>query len=289
MADYPKRESHFAHRLIRLMIRTCAAQEIGTDGFMLVSIIAHTEDAKHYSAPVTFWNDQLLSVCGFASWGKLDRARKKASAAGWLHYEGGGKGKVGRYWATVPKSFNGQPDTAAECDYPHVFLSNSGEENGGQPGDNRGRTGGETGDNRGTSGEHSTLALSLALIKDNSSEPSSTKTPEPVTEFRFPVVGDKSGDGTWSLPVRVREVLQRAYPCLVLDTEIGKAVAWCETNTAKRKTARGMPKFLNAWMERAQNAAGNCQARASNRQRAGPATEDGEAFDEFLDRALAGK
>ena len=157
MADYPKRDSHFAHKLIRLMIRVCAAQEIGTDGFMLVSIIAHTEDAKRYTAPVTFWNDQLQSVCGFSSWGKLDRARKRARAAGWLHYEEGGKGKVGRYWATAPEGLNDQPNGPADCDYHHVFLSKNGEDSGGEAGDKRGTNEGQTRENRGTSGEHSTL------------------------------------------------------------------------------------------------------------------------------------
>jgi hypothetical protein len=161
MADYPKRDNHFAHKLIRLMIRVCAAQEIGTDGFMLVSIIAHTEDAKRYTAPVTFWNDQLQSVCGFSSWGKLDRARKRAVASGWLHYEEGAKGKVGRYWATTPVDFQDQPNGPADCDYPHVFLSKNGEETGKYPGDIREVSGGEPGENRGASGEHSTLSLIL--------------------------------------------------------------------------------------------------------------------------------
>jgi hypothetical protein len=278
MAEYPQRDSHFAHRLIRLMIRTCAAQEIGTEGFMLVCIIAHTEDAKHYAAPVTFWNDQLLSVCGFASWGKLDRARKKAKSAGWLHYEEGGKGKVGRYWATVPKAFRDQPDNSAECDYPLHFLSESGEETEGEPGDKRGTNEGEPGDKRGANGEHSTLSLSLSLLKDISSEPQAA--PEPVTNAVFPVVG--SGSKTWALPQRVYDVLSKAYPTLPLDSEIGKAVAWCETNPTKRKTARGMPKFLNAWMERAQN-------NGASRSRAGPvdASAGGESMAEFVRRARA--
>jgi len=279
MADYPKRESHFAHKIVRLMIRTCAAQEIGTDGFMLVTIIAHTEDAKHYTAPVTFWNDQLVSVCGFASWGKLDRARKRAIAAGWLHYECGGKGQVGRYWTTIPRAFRGQPDTSAECDYPHVFLSTSGEENGGETREKRGTNEGQPGEKRGTSGEHSSLALSLALSLDNSSEPQAAA--EQVTDFVFPVVG--SDAKTWAMPERIRQVLANAYPDLPIDLELRKAAAWCETNSTKRKTPRGMPKFLNAWMERAQNSNGGSRPGA----RAGPAQDSGESISDFLKRARA--
>ena len=59
-AAYPKRQTHFAHKLVRLMLHSCAAQEIGADGFLVVAAIAHAEDAKRYSGPVTYWNEQLL-------------------------------------------------------------------------------------------------------------------------------------------------------------------------------------------------------------------------------------
>jgi hypothetical protein len=130
MTDYPKRNSYFAHKAVRLMIRTCAAQEIGSDAFLLVTVIAHTEDAKRYTAPVTFWNAQLESVLGF-SWGKLDRARKRAVAAGWLHYEAGGKARVGRYWVTIPPSLQGIAASAVDEDHP-VLVSTGEEENVGQ-------------------------------------------------------------------------------------------------------------------------------------------------------------
>lgn len=153
---YPKRSTHFAHKLVRLMLHSCAAQEIGPDGFLVVTAIAHAEDAKRYSGPVTYWNEQLLPILGFGSWGQLDRARKRAIEAGWLHYECGGKGKVGKYWATVPSHLVESPDVSTEADH-HVSLSNSGEENVKETGKKRERTEGQTGDNRGTSGEHSTL------------------------------------------------------------------------------------------------------------------------------------
>jgi hypothetical protein len=175
MAEYPTRDPYYAHKLIRLMIRTCAAQEIGTDGFLLVTVIAHTEDAKRYTAPVTFWNEQLVSVLGFSSWGKLDRARKRAVAAGWLHYEGGTKGRVARYWTTIPATYLEVPDGSTECEFGHVlfsrsvdesgidpgFITKTGEENEKHPGSIRGesgeRSGKYPGSIRGESGEHSIL------------------------------------------------------------------------------------------------------------------------------------
>jgi len=172
MAEYPKRESHFAHKAVRLMIRTCAAQEMGSNACMLVVTIAHTEHAKWYTAPVTFWNDQLRSILAFNSWSQLDRARKRAVDAGWLHYEPGGKGKVGKYWVTIPSHFLSLFAGAVDEDHPSI-LSASGEDNGldselsSPPAvKERGekpvilstsgeRTRGQRGDNEGTNGEHS--------------------------------------------------------------------------------------------------------------------------------------
>ena len=159
MADYPERDGHFAHKVTRLMLRTCAAQDIGTDAAYLVVQIAHTEDAKRYTAPVTFWNDQLQSVFGF-TWGKLDRARKRAVEAGWLHYEPGGKAKVGRYWVLIPPQFEGLSDVAVDEDHPAI-LSTGEDTTGGEqelssplvvkdPGDIRGTSGGQPGDKCGT-------------------------------------------------------------------------------------------------------------------------------------------
>jgi hypothetical protein len=138
--------------------------EIGTDGFCLLSIIVHTEDAAHYRSPVTYWNDQLLPITGLGTWGRLDRARKKAVRAGWLHYEPGGKGKVGKYWVTIPSQYEGLPDGSVAEDNPVILATSEGESGEDnqlssplvekEPGDNRGTTGGQPGDNRGTSAEH---------------------------------------------------------------------------------------------------------------------------------------
>ena len=147
--EYPKRESHFAHRVIRLLVRTCAAQEIGSDGCLLVVVIAHTEHAKWYTSPVTFWNDQLMSVLGFTL-GKLDRARKKAVSAGWLHYDPGGKGKVGKYWTTIPKDYMNLPDGPVDEDMTHDSITLSSPPVEREAGEKRGTNEGQTGDKCGT-------------------------------------------------------------------------------------------------------------------------------------------
>jgi len=106
MSSYPNRPKFFAHRFVRVLTKTCASQEIGCEAFCLLTIIAHTEDAKHYSGPVTYWNEQLMPICGFGGKDRLVRARKKAVDAGWLHYEPGSKAKAARYWTLIPDKFS---------------------------------------------------------------------------------------------------------------------------------------------------------------------------------------
>lgn len=122
MTAYPKRPPYFAHRLVRLMTKTAAALEIGPEGCWLVSIIVFVEDAKQYRGPVKYFNETLAPVCGFASIGRLIRARTKAVKAGWLHYESGGKGVAGTYWAEIPSQYRTLPDnpTDESTDLPFV-------------------------------------------------------------------------------------------------------------------------------------------------------------------------
>lgn len=100
--EYPRRPSFFAYRLTRMMFKTALANEIGPEACHLIIQIAHTEDATRYSKAVTFYNEQLLPVCGFANAKSLDRARAKAVKSGWLVYIPGGKSKAGKYWTVIP-------------------------------------------------------------------------------------------------------------------------------------------------------------------------------------------
>ena len=173
MADYPKREAYFAHKFVRLMLRCCAAQEIGADGFALAAAIVHTEDAKRYTGAVTYWNEQLMPILGFTFWKQLDRARQKSIDAGWLHYESGGKRKVGRYWVTIPADIIDRTDSDVSCSMNEI--DHKAEINRGQSGDNREINRGQSVGNPlgeptikrlqsvGESVEHSSLPLSRSL------------------------------------------------------------------------------------------------------------------------------
>lgn len=49
---------------------------------------------------------------------------------------------------------------------------------------------------------------------------------------------------------------QRAYTDIDCFAEINAAACWCEANPSKRKTQRGVKKFLNSWLKRAQDSGG---------------------------------
>ncbi len=79
-----------------------------------------------------------------------------------------------------------------------------------------------------------------------SSEPSASE-PSVLT---FPVVGSKALM-TWALTQEQVTAWAALYPNLDVLSECRKAAAWIGAHPDRRKTARGMPKFLVGWLNRA--------------------------------------
>jgi len=71
-----------------------------------------------------------------------------------------------------------------------------------------------------------------------------------VVVLSFPVVGETK---TWELQEKMLLRLKEIYPNLDVLGECKKALFWLENNPTRRKTARGMSKFIASWLERAQN------------------------------------
>jgi hypothetical protein len=115
--NYPKREPFFAHKFVRLLTKSCAAQDIGLNAFALLCVIAHQEDSARYSGPVRFWNEQLMNVLGFKSPKQLNDCRAKAIQFGWLRYERSGNREVGRYAVVIPDAFEGLDDSQIESNH----------------------------------------------------------------------------------------------------------------------------------------------------------------------------
>ena len=128
--QYPKRESHFAHRFVRILHKSCAAQDIGTSAFALLCVIVHTEDASRYRGPCRFWNSQLMETLGFKSPKQLDAARDKAIEFGWLYYNRAGNRQVGEYYVIIPDRYLDITDSPIEEPIHSEYGTNSGMNNG---------------------------------------------------------------------------------------------------------------------------------------------------------------
>lgn len=110
---YPKREPFFAHKFVRLLTKSCAAQDIGLNAFALLCVIVHQEDSARYCGPVRFWNEQLMSTLGLSPRALRD-ARDKAIQFGWLVYFRENDRATGRYFVTIPGQFSGLSDAPIE-------------------------------------------------------------------------------------------------------------------------------------------------------------------------------
>lgn len=141
---YPEREPYFAIRFCRLLSQSEVAQAIGPEACWLLNVIVTTEDARRYTSPVTFYNGQLQTQCGFDSENRLNRHRQRAVDAGWLHYEAGGKSRPGVYWVTIPEQTEAIDTPSTKAVTPELSLQNGGA-NGGT---NGGKAEGQTGDKR---------------------------------------------------------------------------------------------------------------------------------------------
>ena len=50
---------------------------------------------------------------------------------------------------------------------------------------------------------------------------------------------------------------QRAYPKVDVHQELAAMESWLDANPAKRKTPKGIKRFINSWLSRAQNQGGS--------------------------------
>ena len=228
------RNKPYAIRVVRLLTKAAVATELGPEVCWLLTVIAGTQDARHYAGPVNFWNEQLMPLCGFGGRSRLVAARNKAVESGWLEYQPGGKGRAGRYRVVIPAQYAGIPDGAT--DDQDGLPSQNGTTTGRQPDGNR------------TANRH--LPTVTGTVTDSScSEPSSTKPsepPPPAPGFDpFPCAGPIK---TWTLPAAKLAEWQACYPALDVPAVIRKARQWCMDNPRKRKTAGGMTRFLGGWI-----------------------------------------
>lgn len=116
MAKKPKarrRDAFFGQQVIRLMTKTCLANDLGHCAFALLAIVSAQQDAAR-GRPVTYWNEQLMAIAAIRDERTLRRVRQACMDAGWLEYENRGPRKAGLYRVVIPARFADLNDS--RCD-----------------------------------------------------------------------------------------------------------------------------------------------------------------------------
>lgn len=67
--------------------------------------------------------------------------------------------------------------------------------------------------------------------------------------IRIPVLGDVEFEPS----IKYAAEMDKAYPAVNVMEQLMRMRAWCISNPVKRKTKRGVTKFINSWLQKQQN------------------------------------
>jgi len=74
----------------------------------------------------------------------------------------------------------------------------------------------------------------------------------------------KLNDGSeWNPEQADLEQWTQLYPAVDVEQEIRAMTGWLDANPTRRKTSRGIKRFVNSWLARAQDKGGSPMARAA--------------------------
>lgn len=96
--------------------------------------------------------------------------------------------------------------------------------------------------------------VSFALSADSTKPDADEALHGSVPVLTFHTVGTKAK--SWALMSHQVSAWIEAYPDTPVLAECRKALAWIEADSSRRKTAKGMPKFLVGWLNRATDRGG---------------------------------
>lgn len=116
------------------------------------------------------------------------------------------------------------------------------------------RNGGSTAAQQPLNPSH-THTPSTAELRSACSASSASGSAEPPV-MSFPITGQRDG-GEWGLASGKLAEWQESFPHLDVERELIAARQWLRDNPGKRKTARGMTRFLGRWLSNAQDRGGS--------------------------------
>lgn len=133
-----------------------------------------------------------------------------------------------------------------------------------QPNDNQMTTRCQPNDNQMTTECHTEDRIGKNRIDKNRLDNIICPEPEPDAPAQPEKAAEKSGlliplnDNTvYDVPLDKIKMWEHTYPAVDVRQEILKMIAWCHSNPAKKKTKRGVDRFINSWLDREQNKGGS--------------------------------
>ena len=88
-------------------------------------------------------------------------------------------------------------------------------------------------------------------INTISSEPEAA--PSPQSGICIPL----NDNSVYDVPLDKIDIWKTTYPAVDVEQELRKMVAWSHSNPTKRKTRRGVDRFINSWLAREQDRGGS--------------------------------
>ena len=82
-------------------------------------------------------------------------------------------------------------------------------------------------------------------------------------------------NSTYDVPLDKIDIWKNTYPAVDVEQELRKMVAWSHSNPTKRKTRRGVDRFINSWLAREQDRGG------SRTQKQEPERTDEEYYEPY--------
>lgn len=70
----------------------------------------------------------------------------------------------------------------------------------------------------------------------------------------------------FNIPVDNIALWQDAYPAVAIEQELKRMISWLESNPTKKKTKRGIKRFINNWLSRTQDAGGSKTSSGSKNE-----------------------
>ena len=109
-------------------------------------------------------------------------------------------------------------------------------------------------------GENREESNSLRSLSSSCSEPSlKSSSPEAETPAFIELETNRNGI-LYPVTQAFVDEMKVLYPAVDVEQELRSMKGWLKTNPSKRKTLKGMPKFINSWLSREQDKGGQVQS-----------------------------